>query len=200
MQKILSILLSLLAVLWNVAILSAADRPEENKRPVSSLGFARLAVNVPVKMDEAQRKTIIEQLVELERQRFVYLDLSVDFLLDDEGVNETAPYSLMINGKRPSSARGGCSFGRLPMGRGASYDLAPIAGYNHLLMTVFTGDRASFPYNDISCEYLSGGRQRQFRLRGFFHVMANAVPTAVSLQLRPLNPPFDLARQVLVQD
>jgi hypothetical protein len=156
----------------------------------------KIVVTVPVSIDKAARTTIVERLSSMEALRFVYLDLSVVFPVESDSMR---PYTVSVNGKsvEDGAGKGGCGFGALLMGAGVAYDLAPVADYNHLMISVYTGDRADFPYHDISCEYLDSGQKAAFRVRGFFHVLGNSVPTALGLQLRPFNPPLFVAAKVL---
>jgi len=154
----------------------------------------KVNLNIPATIDEKVRESLVEKLTAIERLRFIYLDLSINFSAESDGVQ---PFTLMLNDK-PQAHRG-CTIGPLPMGKGVRYDLQGIADYNHLLISLFTGARSAFPYLDVACEYSRSGQENQFHIRGFFYVLANAVPTAVSLQLRPFTPALDVARKILVR-
>lgn len=174
-----------------------ADEAFASKKAESpSQQIHKIAVNIPQSIDEGTLAKIIEKLSGMEKQRFVYLDLSINF--SSEKVS-SKPYSVMTNGKPHEKAAKGCSIGVLPMRAGVSYELGPVADYNHLLISLFTGDRSAFPYNDVSCEYVNSGSESQFRVRGFFHVLGNSIPTATALQLRPFNPPFEVAQSIFAR-
>ncbi len=149
---------------------------------------------IPATSDEKGREAIIEKLTAMERQRFIYLDLSINF---GNRSNSEQPFTLVFKGK--PQAPQGCSIGPLPMGADVRYDLHGLADYNHLLISAFTGARSAFAYLDVSCEYTRSGQENQFHIRGFFHVLANRIPTAVSLQLRPFTPALDVARKILLR-
>ncbi|MGB3627638.1 MAG: hypothetical protein WA989_17550 [Henriciella sp.] len=81
-----------------------------------------------------------------------------------------------------------CEFGMLD-------DVESISvptGSNHLLMTVWVGDRVHHPANGLSCEYspIMGGDAPQewarMRLSGCYIVRDVAIPTARQLVLNPL--------------
>ena len=175
---------------------------EQKKAPMShsaQLQIHKVTLDVPLQPNEASQNIIVEKLTNMEQQRFVYLDLSISFPMTSKGA---LPYTQFIDGKLSNSKLDKaepCEIGPLLMGPGVSYEIGPVANYNHLLMTVFTGDRSAFPYSDVACEYVSSGEIGSFHVRGFFHIVANAIPTAMSLQLRPMNPPFEVAAKVLAR-
>ncbi len=177
--------------------LNAANSPPASP-PASPAAIAKVTIDIPLVMDEKAKATIVDKLTGLEKHGFVYLDLSINFSARNGG---GAPFvsSVNVNGLPQENSAACTGIGPLPMGSGRVYSLGPIASYNHLLMSVYTGERAAFPYNDVSCEYTASGSHDQFRIRGFFHIIANSIPTAAALQLRPFNPPFDLAAKVLAR-
>ena len=191
MQKSILVAWLAMSVFLSGAGLADADQARQER---ALAVFQKLQISVPLQSDEKQQAAIVDRLVALQDLHFVYLDLSIDFPASAGGRQSFTPY---INGKAMDGGASDCPAGLLPMGPGVTYELGPLADYNHLLLSIFTGARSAFPYNDVSCEYVSGGDHGQMRVRGFFHVMANAIPTAVSLQLRPLTPPFDAASHVL---
>lgn len=180
-------LVVLVAALWTVTAMQNGFAAEG-----SSGLFTRVNIDIPADLTRPVRNKIIAQLTGLPGKRFVYLDLSVAFSTDD---GKAQPFTAIVDGE--PGRKTGCSFEALPMGSRVRYELGPLADYNHLLMSVLTGDRSAFPYNDVACEYGGSGRESRFHIRGFFYVLANSIPTAVSLQLRPLAPPLEVARQVL---
>ena len=157
--------------------------------------IAKVILTVPSIVDDTAQNMIIQKLTTMIKRQFVYLDLSLVF---SSAPDRPRPYRVSVNGK-PAIGGNGCSYGGLLMGEGVVYELGPIANYNHLLISVATGDRSSFPYHDVSCEYMGSGNQTAFRIRGFFHVLGNSIPTAQALQLRPFTPPFEMARKVLAR-
>jgi hypothetical protein len=191
------ILIALVLAVMAFCIPVQTDEAFASKKADSpSQQIHKITVTIPQSIDENAQAKIIEKLLGMEKQRFVYLDLSINFS------SETAsskPYSVMINGKPHEDGGKGCSIGVLPMGAGVGYELGPVADYNHLLVSVYTGNRSAFPYNDVSCEYVNSGSESQFRVRGFFHVLGNSIPTATALQLRPFNPPFEVVRSVFAR-
>ncbi|MCP4933083.1 MAG: hypothetical protein GY927_02515 [bacterium] len=188
MKRIFGILFAvfLFPVLPNAASAAAA----------APVAIMKVTLDVPLVINEKTKAVIIDKLTYLEKHRFVYLDLRINFSARNGG---GAPFVSSVNVKgTPHGNSVTCAeIGPLPMGPGHAYSLGPIASYNHLLMTVYTGERAVFPYHDVSCEYTSSGSHEQFRIRGFFHILANSIPTAAALQLRPFNPPFAQAGNVL---
>ncbi len=165
---------------------------------VSFVEIEKVTIDVPLSVDEKTRAAIIDKLTGLAQLSFVYLDLSINFSRRGGG---TVPYisTSGVNGLAREN-KAACAMPQaLPMGAGRAYIVGPIANYNHLLLTVFTGARAAFPYHDVSCEYVASGGHQQFRIRGFFHILKNSIPTAISVQLRPLTPPFEQAAKVLAR-
>ena len=190
---------SVLVIITALLFFSAA-RADEVRAGTQQIRLAhsitKTNISIPVEMDEAAKAVIVEKLTSLEEQRFVYLDLSLEV---SPRSGDMAPYRLTQNGKAHGLRQKGCDTGALSMVPGLVYELGPMAGYNHLLMSIYTGDRSVFPYHDVSCEYVSSGHHQQFRIRGFFHIVTNSIPTAVGLQLRPFNPPFEIAAKVLAR-
>ena len=176
-------------ILCGAFVLGANERAKGEVAPVV---IEKVKLHIPVALDEKQRDLIVEKLTGMEEQRFIYLDMSINFTDQSESGK---PFLINLNGKRQSSKA--CSIGALPMGEGVSYELGPLADYNHLVMSIFTGRRTTFTYNDVACEYTHSGSLSQFHIRGFFYVLSHSIPTAVSLQLRPINPPLDVAMRVL---
>lgn len=154
----------------------------------------KVTVNIPLLVDEASQNKIIKALNAMAGKRFVYLDFSIIFALGESG---KLPYTVNVDGKPHVSSVKNCDFGALMMGEGVRYSMGPIVGYNHLLISVLTGGRSSFPFNDVSCEYTARVDQARFHIRGFFYVLSRDIPTATELDLRPLSPPFEVAREVL---
>ena len=185
----------LLAGLFFSLQIRAGEHELDSKSKSSGQLIKKIVVSLPASIDEAAKANVIDKLTRLEQERFVYLDLSIN---SSSGSTDSVPYSLLINGKPSERHKGGCEIGALLMGQGVTYELGPINNYNHLLISIITGDRSQLPYNDVSCEYASG-ISTQFHIRGFFHVIANSIPTAVGLQLRPFNPPFERAVKVLAR-
>ena len=172
-----------------------AGEPVPVKQPApGSTSIERIVIRVPPSVDENLRDSIIDRLTGMENHPFIYLDLSIVF---SGGSKEAIPFTQIVNGKPLKNGSADCAFGPLLMGRGVRYELGAVAGYTHLLMSVITGERSTFPFNDVSCEYRGSGDLTAFRVRGFFHVLSNAIPTASMLQLRPVHPPFGLAARVL---
>ncbi len=153
----------------------------------------KVVVDVPAIVDEAKQSQIIEMLRGMKKARFVYLDLSIHYA--HRGPQET-PYSVVIKGKPYEGNKGAET---LLMGKGVVYHLGPVAGYNHLLLSIYSGDRADFPYHDISRDYAGGGEDSLFHVQGFFYVLSRIVPTADSLHLRPFTPPLEIAARVLAR-
>ncbi len=154
----------------------------------------KLIVNIPADIEKQPktREALIGQLISMGDQPFVYLDLSVKSI-----AGQPRPYSWTVHGK-PGKFTSDSGIGPLAMGAGIDYSLGPIAGYNHLLLSIYTGDRSLFPYLDVSLEYSAMGEGGTvFHVRGFFHIVENAIPTARSFQLRPFNPPFEIAAKIL---
>ena len=179
----------LLMPVWPIAA-SAAAAPR--------IAIMKVTIDVPLDIDQKAKASIVDKLTGLEKHRFVYLDLTINYSARN---GSGAPFvsTINVNGTPQGNSATCAQIGPLPMGPGSAYSLGPIAGYNHLLMSVYTGERAAFPYHDVSCEYVSSGSHEQFRIRGFFHIVTNSIPTAVALQLRPFNPPFELAAKVLAR-
>ncbi len=189
MKSIFGILFAvLLFPVWPFAANAAAAAP--------FVAIAKVTIDVPLSLDEKAKAVIVEKLTGLEKHSFVYLDLRINFSARNGG---GAPFvsSVNVNGVPQENSAGCMGIGPLPMGADRVYSLGPIAGYNHLLLSVYTGERAAFPYHDVSCEYTASGNHEQFRIRGFFHILTNSIPTAAALQLRPFNPPFALAAKIL---
>ncbi len=181
----------LLAALLLPASLNAA-----NNSSAPDAAIAKVTIDIPFLLDEKEKAAIVEKLTGLEKHSFIYLDLRINYSARN---GDGAPFVSSVNVKGvPQANSAACAGGgALPMGAGRVYSLGPVAGYNHLLMSVYTGERAAFPYNDVSCEYTASGSHEQFRIRGFFHIIANSIPTAAALQLRPFNPPFAIAAKLL---
>ncbi|MCF6199685.1 MAG: hypothetical protein L3J67_09875 [Hyphomicrobiaceae bacterium] len=190
MQKYSFVLFA--TILCSAFVLGANERVRGEATPAV---IQKVKLHIPVTLDDKRRALIVEKLTGMEGQGFIYLDLSINFTDRPEGGQ---PFTVHLNGKQ--QARKSCPIGPLPMGEGVSYELGPLAAYNHLVMSIFTGGRTVFPYNDVACEYTDSGSLNQFHIRGFFHVLSNSIPTAVSLQLRPINPPFDMARRLLARE
>ena len=152
----------------------------------------KMTIDVPVVIEDQAREEIIAQLTALAQEKLVYLDLQISFKRQS---NAAQPFSLTIKGIGAPKEQD-CAFGPLPMGAGAVYELAPLAGHNHQLISVYSGDRAAFPYHDISCEYRMSGQVAAFHVRGFFHVLTNDIPTAILVQLRPFNPPSEQVQKL----
>jgi hypothetical protein len=69
----------------------------------------------------------------------------------------------------------------------ASY-LVPVNSYStHFIFNVLIGPTIQFPFNAVSC-YRSGGDQLTISIKGFYTAISYTVPTAVALELRPVNP------------
>ena len=180
---------------WFVLVVFCSTTPVVASDTVGSSKIAKVLIDLPLVIDENAQSAIVDKLTSLEKHRFVYLDLAINFASGKKGAQ---PFAMKHKGTWQD--RNGCpELGPLPMGKSVIYGLKPIADYNHLLMSVFTGERVSFPYLDVSCEYVASGSHEQFRVRGFFYVVTNSIPTAVSMQLRPFNPRYDVALEVLAQ-
>ena len=145
------IILSALAVLFLTGFSAIAQTTARPNAAKQGQQIKKITVTIPQKRDEAAQAIIVEKLLSLETRRFIYLDLSINFPARS---NEGLPYSVSVNGKPPSDDTRECETGAQLMGGGVTYHMGPIANYNHLLLSVFTGDRSAFPYNDVSCEYL----------------------------------------------
>lgn len=154
----------------------------------------RYDISLPADANGAAREAALEKFENMRSGEVIYLDLVVHTASDT-----TRPTAMSVarDGKNIKDFAKGCDIGPLAMAPDISYDLGPIAGNNHLLIKAFTGTRTSFPYNDVACEYIAATVSTALRLRGFFVVIENSVPTARALQLRPVNPPFERAMKAL---
>ncbi|WP_084418043.1 hypothetical protein [Henriciella litoralis] len=76
-----------------------------------------------------------------------------------------------------------CAFGMI---EGVEKVSVPT-GSNHLLMTVWLGDRVHHAANGLSCEYVGAALDApQMRLTGCYLAREISIPTARSLNLNPL--------------
>ena len=157
-----------------------------------SAGLSRIVLDVPMRPRRQLGRAIDNVLVILKDRRFSYLDLTIQFPVDG-----LPPFAVTRDGQPVGRQSKGCSLGPLPLGGGRIYHLAPINNNRRLLLSVVTGNPALFPYLDISCEYKKP-QVSALRVRGFFHIVCNRGPEALNLQLRPINPSLNLARQVLL--
>ena len=190
LKRIFGILFAVvLCPVWPIAASAAVAPP---------VAIMKVTLDVPLVIDEKVKAAIARKLSGLEKHRFVYLDLRINYSARS-GSGTPFVSSVNVNGFPQGDSTACAMIGPLPMGAGRAYSLGPIAGNNHLLMSIYTGERAAFPYNDVSCEYAASGSHEQFRIRGFFHIVTNSIPTAAALQLRPFNPPLALAAKVLAR-
>ena len=172
-----------------------AQEGAQNGAQDASALIKTVVINIPVAPKDGDIARIGEKLQALADSGFVYLDLTIRFT---PGGKDGAPFYLSRYGKPVKRDEKGCAYDALKMQAGLAYhiNIGALVGQYHLLATVYSGDRAAFAYNDISCEYLRPDLSG-FRVRGFFHVIRNMIPTAVHLQLRPFTPPFPLASKIL---
>lgn len=61
-------------------------------------------------------------------------------------------------------------------------------GDNHLLVYAHRGDPGRFPFNGVGCAYAPGQPSMSaLRVRGFYAVLTSSIPTAVQVDLRPVE-------------
>ena len=64
----------------------------------------------------------------------------------------------------------------------------PVHTYStHFLFDVLLGSTAQFPFNAVSC-YQSGSGRVTIKIQGYYSAISYSVPTAIALELRPINP------------
>lgn len=81
-------------------------------------------------------------------------------------------------------------FGPLSHPDNFEFQIKPVADNNHLLMTIIPGSKTQFPYNAVSCPYNSATpTEAHMRFRGYYVALHYVIPTAVLIELRPINPP-----------
>ena len=136
----------------------------------------------------------IQKPEEIYDETFVYLDLRVVL---DATSPDTAVTALSDLSPTGTPITGICvpgSYGKLDMAPDLAYSVVTRTQDGvRVTASMYPGDRAENPFNDVFCAFDGNPAQAVFRLRGFFFVMKDQTEDGIFVQLRPINPTPDEA-------
>ena len=131
----------------------------------------------------------IQKPEEIYDETFIYLDLRV---LLDASSPDSAVTALSDLSPTGTPLTGICvpgSYGKLDMAPDLAYSVVTTTQDDvRVTASIYPGDRAENPFNDVFCAFDGNPAQAVFRLRGFFFVMKDQTEDGVFVQLRPINP------------
>jgi len=131
----------------------------------------------------------IQKPEEIYDETFVYLDLRV---LLDATSPDSAVAALSDLSPTGTPLTGICipgSYGKLDMAADLAYSVVTTTKDDiRVTASMYPGDRAENPFNDVFCAFDGNPAQAVFRLRGFFFVMKDQTEDGIFVQLRPINP------------
>lgn len=136
----------------------------------------------------------IQKPEEIYDETFVYLDLRVVLDASSPDTSVTALSDLSPTGTPLTGICIPGSYGKLDMAPDLAYSVVTRTQDGvRVTASMYPGDRAENPFNDVFCAFDGNPTQAVFRLRGFFFVMKDQTENGIVVQLRPINPTPDEA-------